>query len=350
MKILINTPSLNLLGGVSNHYMGLKGYWAESVKYNTVGRRRVGNGIIWLPWDVFKFLFRLLFFHPDFIIINPSLKTSALKRDFIFLNVAKCLHFKVAVFMHGFNQDTLQTVSRTWVVKNLNRASMMFVLGNSIKKELLDWGVSIPIHKTTTKVDDKMIEDFNITERRGKINNILFLTRIEKEKGIYEAIDTVALLQEKYDNLRFTIVGDGTELNQAKEYVKKIKVQNVVFCGKLCGENLINAYKKADIYLFPSYTEGMPTSVLEAMAFGLPIITRNVGGVPDFFEDGKMGYITNSLRPTDFANAIIYYIENPDVAKKISLYNAKYAREHFLASHVSSHIELCLISNEIINK
>ena len=53
MKILINTPSLKLLGGVANHYLGLKDFWSEDVRYNTVGKRsKNGKGIFWLPWDV----------------------------------------------------------------------------------------------------------------------------------------------------------------------------------------------------------------------------------------------------------------------------------------------------------
>ena len=60
MKLLINTPSLKFLGGgVANHYIGLRTFWTENVKYNVVGRRggKSGSGKYWLPWDIFKFIF-----------------------------------------------------------------------------------------------------------------------------------------------------------------------------------------------------------------------------------------------------------------------------------------------------
>ena len=83
----------------------------------------------------------------------------------------------------------------------------------------------------------------------------------------------------------------------------------------------------------------MPTVVLEAMAFGLPVFTRKVGGLADFFENGKMGYITDSLDPKDFAEAMIPYLEDIEQTKKVSQYNAKYAKEHFMASSVAKQIE-----------
>lgn len=86
---------------------------------------------------------------------------------------------------------------------------------------------------------------------------------------------------DSYIYLKLTIVED--ELFETKQYVVKNDIPDVVFTGRLNGDALIDKFKNADLYLFPSYYgKGMPTSVLEAMAFGLPIFTRNVGGLPDF--------------------------------------------------------------------
>ena len=84
MKLLINTPSLKILGGVANHYIGLRAFWTQNVKYNIVGRRgeKSGSGKYWLPWDIFKFMFRLLTFRPNVVLLNPSLGDNALKARF----------------------------------------------------------------------------------------------------------------------------------------------------------------------------------------------------------------------------------------------------------------------------
>ena len=153
MKILINTPSLKLMGGVASHYKGLRAFWTENVMYNTIGKRnatKCGSGKYWLLWDCLKFIFRLLTFRPDVVLVNPSLGTSALKRDFFFLNVAHALGFKVVVFIHGFNWDYAKTINKKWVVRHFNKASLIFVLANTFKEEMKSWGVTSPISLTTT--------------------------------------------------------------------------------------------------------------------------------------------------------------------------------------------------------
>ena len=132
----------------------------------------------------------------------------------------------------------------------------------------------------------------------------MYSGRIEKAKGVYETVDTFSILKSQYKDLTLTFVGDGSELPMLKQYVENKKIKDVRFTGELRGEDFKKEYINADMYLFLSYTEGMPTVVLEAMIFGLPIFTRKVGGLIDFFENGKMGYISSSLDPAVFAEAM----------------------------------------------
>lgn len=342
MKILINTPSLKLLGGVANHYEGLKDYWTENVKYNTTGRRtsKRGSGKYWVLWDIFKFIFKLITFRPNVVLLNPSIGLLGLKRDFIFQCIARSLGFRVALFIHGFNWDNAKQLDKKWVVKHFNKSVVIFVLAKAFKDELEAWGVKVPICLSTTKVDDKLLVNYNpAVHRNGIVKNLLFLARIEKAKGVFIAIDSYRILKAKFPDLSLTVVGDGADLPKVKQCVEKYKLKDVIIAGRLSGKELINAYVKADVLLLPSYGEGMPTVVLEAMAFGLPVFSRKVGGLNDFFENGKMGYITDSLKAEDFANAILSYIENPLLTREVSIYNAQYAQEHFMASNVARQIE-----------
>lgn len=341
MKILINTPVLSSLGGVTNHYLGLKNFWSEDVKYNTVGKRgeRSGNGKYWLPWDVFKFISKLLIFKPDIVLLNPSLGHLALTRDFIFMKIALVLGFKVSLFIHGFNWDYAHSLNQKKVARMLNKTSVIFVLAEAFANELRSWGVIAPICLTTTKVDDNLLSGYDPLNRTGKVNNILFLSRVEKEKGVYIVIDSFCILKEKYPHLHLVIAGDGNELPNVRKYIQENNVCDVEILGRISGKKLIEVYKNADLFSFPSYGEGMPTVVLEAMAFGLPVFTRKVGGLVDFFENGKMGYITDSLSAQDFANAMIPYIENRELSQKVALYNVQYAKEHFMASKVAKQLE-----------
>lgn len=343
MKVLINIPCLKLLGGVANHYLGLKCFWTENVKYNIVGKRSERYpGVFWLPWDILKFVVNIIFFKPDIVLLNPSLGTSALKRDFLFLNIAVLLKVKVAVFIHGFNLEYSQIVDKKWLCKNLNKASLILVLASSFREYLKSWGVTSPICLTTTKVDDALVSEFDIKSRDKILHNILCVTRIEKEKGVYESLEAFHLLKQNNRDLTFTLVGDGKELPNVRKYVQDINLDGVTITGRLDGKELINEFQNAGFFFFfTSYGEGMPTCVLEAMAFGLPVFTRNVGGLVDFFDE-RMGFITDSLKPSDFANACEAYLNNIDKYSITATFNYQYAKRNFMASSVAKSLEQIL--------
>lgn len=349
MKILITCPNLKLLGGVANHYIGLRPYWAENVKYQEIGKRsnKNGNGKYWLPWDIIIFLKNLFVFRPDCILFNPSIGSSALRRDFLLQRIAKFFRFNTAIFIHGFDLKNFGRINHKWMKENFNRTSCVFVLAHDFKKRLQKIGVTAPILLATTKVDDRMIENFDVKLRDGKSGNLLFLARVEKTKGIYETLEVFKILKKDYPQIKLQIVGDGSELNNVVRKVKNDNIKDIIISGKLSGKDLVEAYKSALLLLLlSSHGEGMPTTVLEAMAFGLPVITRPAGGLVDFFENDKMGFIDETLDPDMIANGVRPYLDNPRKIKDTAIYNHEYAKRHFMASKVAAFIE-CSLKNII---
>ncbi len=341
MKILVNTPSLSLLGGVANHCSGLLPYFKSKVIVNVVGKRnnKSGSGRYWILWDIIKFIFKLLYFRPNIVWLNPSIGKSALTRDFIFLNIAKSLGFKVAIFIHGFDLANFAKYNKGWMSTNFNKASVILVLAEDFKRRLKEIGVTVPIELTTTKVDDRLLDGFDISSRDGKSGDLLFLARVEKNKGIYETMETYKILKKDYPQLSLKIVGDGSELQNIIKYVNNEKLKDVTITGRLSGKDIVEAYKSALLLILTSYGEGMPTTVLEAMAFGLPIITRPVGGLVDFFDNGKMGYMDPTFDPEVIAELVRPFIEKPELTKTVGQYNFEFARKKFMASSVACKLE-----------
>lgn len=358
MKILINTPLITIPAGVSNHYLGLKPYFSKDVIYNQYLtnkyiKKHIRLALFHKPirillflFDILKFILLIIFSNCKLILLNPSFDFRALKRDEIFLKITILFKRKVVVFIHGWDLNYLDKVfsgvkkfSPVW-----KKANAFFVLADEFKENLEKLGITVPIHLTTTKVNDRLLDNIPSKKNIIQIQNILFLARIEKAKGIFTAIDAFTLLQKKYNDLIFRVVGSGGMLEDAKEYVKLNNITNVVFTGALFGDDLKAEYKNAHVYILPTHGEGMPTSVLEAMAFGLPVITRPVGGIKDFFENGKMGFLIDSLDPVDYALCIKNLINNIQKANKISEFNKNFALTHFMASKVAFHLEKMLQS------
>ncbi len=126
------------------------------------------------------------------------------------------------------------------------------------------------------------------------ILRLLFVGRVIRSKGIYELIDACILMNKENIPYILTIIGDGSEINNIKELVKKNKLENnVILKGMLPFEETQQEYTKNDILVNPSYTEGLPTTVLEGLANGLIVIATNVGGTKEIIPEYKLIALNN---------------------------------------------------------
>ncbi len=339
-------------GGVSNFYKTIKNKFSVDAEYFTIGARsgekNIFSSIIRIFKDYINFFKKVKYTYYDIIQINPSLDFKSVLRDGIFILIAKLLKSKIIVFWRGWNNVNEKVLNKYYFKLMYFKSDASIVLAKEFKKKILQSGYNKPIFLLTTVVDDKFISEFKINKKSYNKSafNILFLARIEKEKGIYEAIRTYKKLKEKYNFIRMTIAGNGPDLENVKKYVKHHDISKIEFLGFVEDDTKIKTYLNADVYFFPSYYEGMPSSVLEAMALGLPVITSSVGGLKDFFENEKMGFIVESKNVEDYASAIEKLINNKNLRAKIANFNNEYAKNNFMASKVVKKIEN--IYNEIV--
>jgi glycosyltransferase involved in cell wall biosynthesis len=340
MRVLVNIPGKGKPGGVLSHYEGMKPYLLKHSYYfysNGNYRNKLLNVCIF-PFEVFRFILILNVKKLDVVIVNPSLYPGVFLRDSFYLAIAKLFNKKGIVFFHGWYEFYQKRINSKLFQRLYGKADSFFVLSTKSKECLNDWGIKEKVFLTTTKVDDSLLAGFDISLKSIVVTNILFLSRIEEYKGIYVAIETFKILKKKYPSLFFTIVGDGAELEAVRKVIEQSKHQDIFIKGFLTGKALAREYSNADIYIFPSYNEGLPATILEAMAFGLPIISSNVGGHRDFFVK-SMGRIISTFDPNDYAKAIEEYIQDNKLLRDTVSFNHTFASKRFLASRVAADFE-----------
>lgn len=346
--VLIITPRLNMPGGVSNYFRVLKPYLEGGNEFFEIGANANENNplqnLTRIFFDYFRFLTKMVSGKNRLVHINPSLGIKAIARDAILMLIAKLFKKPVLIFFHGWDTNLEQAIEKRYqkTFRSIfNNANGIIVLANEFSMKLKSWKIQCPIFIESTVVNDDVFSE-PIEKQKSPADHpitILFLTRIEKTKGIYETIDTFMLLQQKNNNIRLLIVGDGSELSSAQKYAAEKKLANIIFCGYLTGKEKRNKFLESDIYFFPTnYGEGMPTTVLEAMAHGLPVVTRPVGGLKDFFENDNMGYVTSSNDPPVLAGLIEKLIFDDNIRKRMGAYNRSYSKKHFSASEVSQRL------------
>lgn len=143
---------------------------------------------------------------------------------------------------------------------------------------------------------------------------ILFIGRFDAIKGLRDLLEAVGHLGQQTVPWELLLVGEGTEEPKLKAKVATDKLENVRFAGRLEGEALIRMYKAAHLFVLPSYTEGFPLTLLEAMAAKLPIVATDVGDVRDLVEDDVTGFLVPAGKPEVLATAITHAMHHPHLA------------------------------------
>ena len=134
----------------------------------------------------------------------------------------------------------------------------------------------------------------------------LFVGRLVREKGIYEILAAFDKLvgATKRNDLAIWLVGEGPEMESLRRQAQLRPEGQVRLWGYAEGESLEDIYRQAWAFLLPSYAEGFPYVVLEAMRAGLPVITTPTGALPNIIEEGKNGFLIQPKDPGALADAM----------------------------------------------
>lgn len=206
------------------------------------------------------------------------------------------------------------------------------LLGNSVKENLKFDGI------TNTIVFDNGTDVPKFINNNPKVLNknyiqLCFIGALHRNKGIYLLAEIAKLLAMKNVLFQLNILGEwenSVDKNAIEKYISFYKLESkVIFHGILHGDAKWKILKNTDLYLFPSYNEGQPISIIEAMAFGIPVIASNVGAIPDTIKNNENGFIIEEQNAKLYADKIIFLAENPNQFNEISSQNLKCYKERF---------------------
>jgi glycosyltransferase involved in cell wall biosynthesis len=170
---------------------------------------------------------------------------------------------------------------------------------------------------------------YNATPLPDKIS-FLLIARLIKEKGIYEYVEAVRIIKQRHPEVIFTLVGwlDPSPAAIDPEDLKKWQQNGLIkYNGKM--EDVRPAIANASVYVLPSYREGTPRTVLEAMAMGRPVITTDVPGCRETVIDGENGYLVSANDPAALAVAMEKFIQQPKLIQRMGMAGRKMAEERF---------------------
>lgn len=316
IKVLIVGSDSTVKGGITSVINSFLNYKLENIDielHPTYIEGKMINKCIFFVKSIIKYLVKLV--NNDFHIahIHMSYKGSFV-RKLIVVKLSKVFNKKVILHLHGSEFEVFYNSSNK-LVKKLIRyilevSDCVIVLGEKWKKTV---NKIAPDSKIVIFNNAVNIPECTVNWDNEKIN-ILFLGVLIKRKGIYDLIETIKILDEKgiisERNLKFIIAGSGPEEICIKEMIHEYKLEHCVEMPGWVDKKLKNKLlKKSQIFILPSYNEGLPMAILEAMSYGIPIISTDVGSISEVVMNNFTGTL---IKPGDYnymAQAIINLID-----------------------------------------
>lgn len=253
----------------------------------------------------------------DIVHIHMASRRSTFRKG-KYIKIAKKKGKKVILHLHGaefkmfINECNLK--QKKFVKEILNLSDKIIALSEEWKnylETLLEDKNKIVIIYNALVVPKNFQKDLNNQK-------FLFLGKIGERKGIYDLIDVFKKVVEEFPQAHLYVGGDG-EVDKLEKNIKEAKIdKNVKYIGWVTGKEKEKYLKESSFYCLPSYNEGMPMSVLEAMAYKNVVITTNVGGIPQVIKNGENGFIINPKDKQKMFENIVKALKDENLRKKIS--------------------------------
>lgn len=237
-------------------------------------------------------------------------------RKLFFLKYANLLGYKTIMHCHcEFNIFT-KNIGADTAAKNLRKTNINIFLANSFK-DFAETNLGL----TNGAVVNNPVKttDRKVTNKHNHPITFLFIGLLNKEKGCYDIIEAAKLLKDKGLPFYIVMAGIGKSETELKELVKRYELESEIhFPGWIKDKEKSSYLEQSDVLILPSYSEGMPVSILESKDYGLPVIASNVGAIPDIVQNGKNGFIIEPGDVESLANKMQIYIEDSELLQNHS--------------------------------
>lgn len=255
---------------------------------------------------LFQFLLKMIFNKNIKIIHIHGSSYNSFYRKRIFINIAKLFNKKIIYHIHSGEFKIFTEKNKAKVTKTLNKCDAIIALSESWKSYFNSLGYN------NVSIIPNIISYPNLKHKnKSSIINLLFLGFLVEGKGIFDILEVFKINYERYKNKLHLYIGGNGDSDKVVSYIRDNNLNDIVtFCGWVSGNKKNELLNNCNIYILPSYNEGLPISILEAMSYSMPIISTNVGGIPEIVNE-KNGILIQPGDKKALQEAIKYFLENP---------------------------------------
>ena len=241
----------------------------------------------------------------------------------------------ISFTVHG--PDEFYDAKGQWLREKVAAVDFLVCIGRFARSQMMQLSPGTQWHKfeiCPLGVDPQLFLPADRSAANDQPFNILCVGRLTPAKGQRVLIEACQLMRDKGRNFRLVMVGAGPDEMDLKSLVAELGLQQKVeFTGPLNQDQVIQRYAKADVFALPSFSEGIPVVLMEAMASGVPCVTTRITGIPELIRDGVDGLLVTPSDAIELADALMALMDDPELRQDL----AREGREKVLAEFDFNH-------------
>jgi len=285
--------------------------------------------------------------------IHGSHRASFYRKYVLYLLAKFKYHKKVIYHIHSSSFDVFyknsNPIQKRLIQKLMNNVDLVVCLSPSWQK-FFESNFKCQQIQMINNVVIPPITDHRDNKIKNNVLKLLFLGRIGQRKGVFDLVEVFAKNKDYYKGkVKLSLGGDG-EVKLLQSLILEKGLQDVIeYVGWVSADKKAALLTDANIYILPSYNEGLPISILEAMSYGLPIIATNIGGIPEVVNDGYNGFVIEPGNHAAIEKSIKHFLDYKDDVKVFGAHSLEMI-EPYYPDNVSYQLSNCyqsLLQNSV---
>lgn len=290
-----------------------------------------------------KIRFEIQNFNPDLVYITPNTKGGAFLKDYFIVSFIKSLHNNVIIHFHNKGVSKYQDRPiYNFLYERFFKGLKVILLAEPLYQDIQKYVDKNNVFICPNGIPQSIQGKLEKKKESGKFR-FLFLGNMMKDKGVWTLLEACKVLKDKGYDFICDFVGKWSDISE-DDFNTKVNEYNlnkyVKAYGAKYGEEKINFFENADIFILPTYDDCFPLTLLEAFEYGLPCIASDEGGISGIIDNKKNGFVIPKRESCILAEKISYFINN----KNAIIEFGNNARKKYLSQYSLQTFEKNIVS------
>lgn len=245
----------------------------------------------------------------------------------IYIILSRLYNKTVVLHMHASGFEEACKSHQHWFRWLFKHVDLIICVSQDIENIIKKYKLS-----TDTQVLYNLIDKPTpiVVNKEGNKAHFLFMGEIIERKGIYDLLEVIGKHKTYFEGKMILSIAGGGNTKRLFQLIEQYHVTNLVdYLGWIDSEDKAKAYSWADVFILPSYSESFGLVNLEANSYGVPVLTTNVGGIPEVIHQGKNGILVEPGNTEELFGKMKFMIENPDVRREMGNNGVKVASNFY---------------------